>query len=181
MARTNALAYFSAEAVKKWKSFKALTPCSKVDQRNTHNDEIKPAPVKDRRFSVMRFADDNFWDDTRAGYDMIPDMITEAVCLVICERVMNELDTSYEWDGHELFLVFLVPREQVRPELWTTLAWTLWDNCLSVKDLIKVCAQLRTPQKVCSQVGTNWKRVVNDLGIRLSIQPQDSEVIGNRH
>jgi hypothetical protein len=49
-----------------------------------------------------------------AGYDMI----AEAVCLVIYERVVNELDTSCEWDGHELFLVFLVPREQVKHELW---------------------------------------------------------------
>ncbi len=29
----------------------------------------------------------------------------------------------------------------------------------------------KNTQKVCSQVGTNWKWVVNDLGIWLSIQP----------
>jgi hypothetical protein len=29
---------------------------------------------------------------------------SEAICLVICERVMIELDTSCERDGHEPFL-----------------------------------------------------------------------------
>ncbi len=35
----------------------------------------------------------------------------EAIRLVICEQVMNELDTSCERDGHELFFVFLVACE----------------------------------------------------------------------
>ncbi len=36
-----------------------------------------------------------------------------------------------------------------------------------------LCPTKNTPKKVCSQVGTNWKQVVNDLGIWLSTRPQD--------
>jgi len=45
--------------------------------------------------------------------DIVVIATSEAICLVICERVMNELDTSCERDGHELFFGILSP-------LWTS-------------------------------------------------------------
>ncbi len=74
--------------------------------------------------------------------------ILGAKLLVVCERLMNELDTSCERDRSNFF-VFSVIREQARLELGMKFVGLVLSSCLTMNSSKKLCSK-----KI---VGTSWK------------------------
>ncbi len=65
--------------------------------------------------------------------------------LFVCERLMDELDTSCERDRS--FLVFSVISEQARLELGMKFVGQVLSSCLT----------MNSSEKFCSRVGTSWE------------------------